>query len=155
MLLIRVYEQWHGTFFIGDYFSAATRGSKMCVIIIFYLGSAFVVLCRSVLVGGRQLIFLVLCRKRDCFSWGYWCPWWVEWPGCGYNTGRFCLPSIALSWLFPGTLWPDEFHGKTWPNVEGYHLFVWESASLFAKVKCDWPQIFGCHLRGDFCFLKI
>ena len=68
MFLIRVYEQWHGISFLGENFSAVVRGRKLCVIILVYLGSAFVGLCRLVLVCGRKLIFLVLFRKRDCLS---------------------------------------------------------------------------------------
>ena len=70
MLLLRVYEKWRGISFLGDHFSAVARGRKLCVLILVYLGSAFVGLCRFVLVCGRQLLFLVLCRKRDFFHEG-------------------------------------------------------------------------------------
>ena len=70
MLLLRVYEQWHGISFLGDHFRVVERGRKLCVIIIIYLGSAFLSLCHRVLVCGRQLIFLVLCRKRIFFHEG-------------------------------------------------------------------------------------
>ena len=33
--------------------------------------------------------------------------------------------------------------------------FFLESQSLFAKVKCTCPQLFGCHLRGECCFLNL
>ena len=36
----------------------------MCVLILVYLGSDFVGLCRFVLVCGIQLLFMVLCRNR-------------------------------------------------------------------------------------------
>ena len=42
MLLIRIYEQWRGISFLGDHFSVVVRGRKLCVIILVYLGSAFV-----------------------------------------------------------------------------------------------------------------
>ena len=45
MLLIISYDQWHGFSFLGDHFSAVVRGRKFCVIILVYLGSAFVGLC--------------------------------------------------------------------------------------------------------------
>ena len=67
MLPIRVYEQWSGISFLGDNFRALARGRKLCVLILVYLGSAFVCLCRFFLVCGRQLIFLVLCRRNDFF----------------------------------------------------------------------------------------
>ena len=65
MLLLKVYEHWNGISFLGDHFSAVARGKKFCVLILVYLGSAFVGLCYFFLVCGRQLIFLVLCRRRD------------------------------------------------------------------------------------------
>ena len=68
MLLLRDYEKWRGISFLGDHFSAVTRVRKLYVIVLVYLGSAFVGLCRRVLVCGRQIIFLVLCRNRDCLS---------------------------------------------------------------------------------------
>ena len=45
MLLLRVYEQWSGIYFLGDHFNAVGRGRKLCVLILVCLGSAFVVLC--------------------------------------------------------------------------------------------------------------
>ena len=66
MLLLRVYEQWRVISFLGENFSAVARGMKMCVLILVYLGSAFVGMCCCVLVCGRQLLFLVLCINRDC-----------------------------------------------------------------------------------------
>ena len=59
MLLLRVYKQCRGISFLGDHFSAVARGRKLCILIIVYLGSAFVGLCCFVLVCGRQLLFLV------------------------------------------------------------------------------------------------
>ena len=63
MLLLRVYDQWHGISFLGDYFSAVARGRKLYVVVLVCLGPAFVGLCRRVLVCGRQLLFLVLCKS--------------------------------------------------------------------------------------------
>ena len=71
MLLLRVYEQWSGISFLGDHFGVVARGRELCVLIFVYLGFAFVGLCFSALLCGRQLIFLVLCRIRDWFSLGY------------------------------------------------------------------------------------
>ena len=68
MFLLRGYEQWHGIFFLVDHLSAVERGKKLFVVILVYLGSAFVGLCSFFLVCGRQLIFLVLCRRHDFLS---------------------------------------------------------------------------------------
>ena len=65
MLLIRINEQWRGIYFLGDHVSAIARGGKLCVIVLVYLGSSFVGLCRRVLVCVRPFIFLGLCRKRN------------------------------------------------------------------------------------------
>ena len=65
MFLLRVYEQWRVIYLLGDHFSAVARGNKSCVLILVYIVSAFVGLFRFVLVCCRQLIFLVLCRRRD------------------------------------------------------------------------------------------
>ena len=35
------------------------------------------------------------------------------------------------------------------------YIFVWNSQSLFAKGECTWPQGFGFHLRGDYCFVML
>ena len=113
MLLLRVYEQWRGISFLGDHFSAVARGRKLCVLIFVYLGSAFVGMCCFVQVCGGKLIFLVLCRRRDCLSWGYWCPCWDHWSGCGYTAGRRFFPIIPWSWFFMGTLWPDRVPWQT------------------------------------------
>ena len=67
MLMLIVYEQWYGISFLGDHSSVVARGKKMCVLILVYLGSDFVGLCRFVQVCGGKLIFLVLCRRRDYF----------------------------------------------------------------------------------------
>ena len=33
---------------------------------------------------------------------------------------------------------------------------LFENPSLYSpKEKCAWPQVFGCHVRGDFCFLML
>ena len=68
MLQLIVYDQWSGIFFLGDHFNAVARGRKFYVIVLVCLGSAFVSLCRRVLVCGRQLISLVLCKNRDFLS---------------------------------------------------------------------------------------
>ena len=68
MLLLKGYEQWRGIYFLGDHFSAVARGRKLYVIVLVCLGSSFVFMSCCVLVRGRQLLFLVLCRKRDCLS---------------------------------------------------------------------------------------
>ena len=44
MLLLRVYEQWCGISFLGDHFSAVAKVRKLCVLILVFLGLAFVVL---------------------------------------------------------------------------------------------------------------
>ena len=120
MLLLRVYEQWRGISFLGDHFSAVARGRKFCVIILVYLGASIVVLCRCVLVCGRQLLFLVFFIKCDCLSWGYWCPCWFHWPGCGFTSGRRCFPIVPWSWLFPGTIWPDRVPWQTLTKWSGF-----------------------------------
>ena len=75
MLLLRVYEQWRGISFLRDHFSAVARGRKFCVIILIYLGSAFVCLCRCVLVCGRQLMLwccvenvIICCEGTDALA---------------------------------------------------------------------------------------
>ena len=70
MLLLRVHEQWHGIYFLGDHFSTVAIGRKLYVLILVYLGSDFVGLCRFVLVCGTKLLFLVLCRRRNFFHEG-------------------------------------------------------------------------------------
>ena len=115
MLLLRVYENWRCISFLGDHFRVVARGRKLYVIVLVCLGLYFVGMCRRVLVCGRQLLFLVLCRKRDCLSWGYWCPCWGHWTGCVYTAGRRCLPIVPRSRLFPGTLWTDIV---TWQTLE-------------------------------------
>ena len=60
-------------------FSAVARGRKLCILIPVCLVLAFVGLCWVDQVCGRRLIFLVLCRRRGYFSWGYWCPCWCHW----------------------------------------------------------------------------
>ena len=64
--MLRGYDQWRGISFLGDYFSAVAIGRKLYVIILVCVGSDFVVLCRCVLVCGRQLMFLVFCRNLAC-----------------------------------------------------------------------------------------
>ena len=113
MLLIRVYEQWRGIYFLGDHLRAVARGIKLCVLILVCLGSALVGLCYFVQVCGIELLFMLLCIRYDCFSWGYWCPCWGHWPGCGYTAGRRCLPIVPWSWLFPDTIWPDRVPWRT------------------------------------------
>ena len=46
--MLRVYEKWRGISFIGDHFSAVARGSKLGVLILVYLGSELVGMCRFV-----------------------------------------------------------------------------------------------------------
>ena len=46
MLMLRVYEQWRGISFRGDHFSTVARGSKLCVLILVCLVSAFVDMCQ-------------------------------------------------------------------------------------------------------------
>ena len=113
MLLLILYEQWRGISFFGDHFSALERGRKLCVIILVYLGPAFVGMCCCVLVCGRQLLFLVLCINRDCLLWGYWFPFWGHWPGFGYTAKRRCLPIVPGSWLFPGTAFTNRVPWQT------------------------------------------
>ena len=120
MLLLRIYEQWHGIYFLGYHFSAVARGRKLCVIILVYLGSAFVGLCCRILVCGRQLLLLVLCRKLDCLSWGYWWNCWGHWPGCGYTAGKICFTIVLWSWLFLGTLYPDRVPWQTLNECSGF-----------------------------------
>ena len=45
MLLLRVYEHWRGISFLGDHLIKVARGREVCVLILVYLGSAFVGLC--------------------------------------------------------------------------------------------------------------
>ena len=120
MLLLRVYEQWRVISFLGDYFSSLARGRKLCVLVLVYLGSSFVGLCRFVLVCGRQLIFLIFCRRRDCWAWGYWCPFWGHLLGFRYTVVRRCLPIVPWSWLFPGTLWSDMVPWQTLTELSGF-----------------------------------
>ena len=46
MLLLRVYEQWRSISILGDHFRPVARGGKLCVLILFSLGSALVGICR-------------------------------------------------------------------------------------------------------------
>ena len=121
MLILRLYEQWHDIYLLGDHFRPIVRKRKLCVIVLVYLGSAFVGLFHRVLMCVRQL--LVFGRKRDCFQWGYWCPCWGHWPRCGYTAGRHCLTIFPCYWLLPGTLWPDRVPWQTltkwraWPSI--------------------------------------
>ena len=89
------------------------------------------------MVCGRQLIFMVLCINRDCLSWGYWCPWWGHWHGCGYTEGSRCLPIFPWSWFFPGTLW---LYIVTWKNLTKWSglppLCVRIPVSLFQSKVC-------------------
>ena len=59
MLLIRVYDQWRGISFLGDNFSAVLRGRKLYVIILVRLGSAFMGMCRRVLVDNFYFWYFV------------------------------------------------------------------------------------------------
>ena len=62
MLLLRVYEQCRGISFLGNYFSAVFRGRKLYVIVLFCVGSTYVVWCCLVLACGRQFMLPVLYR---------------------------------------------------------------------------------------------
>ena len=55
MLLLRGYDQWHSIYFLGDHFSGVVRRRKLYVIVLVCVVPAFVVLCRRVLVYGKQL----------------------------------------------------------------------------------------------------
>ena len=150
MLLLRLYEQWRGISFLGDRFSAVARGSKLCVLILFCLGSALVDRCRFVQVSGRQLIFLVFCRRGDFLSWGYWCPCWCHWPGYGYTAGRHCLPIISWSSWFLGTLWPDIVPWKTitlWSGSQPLCVII--PVSIHQR-KVYLPLVNWFHLWGVF-----
>ena len=137
MLLLIVYEKCWGILFVGDRFSAVVRGRKLYVIILVYLGSAFVGICCRVFVCGRKLIFMVLCRYSDFLSWGYWFHCWGHWPGCVYTAGRRCLPIVPWSWLFPGTLWPDRVPWQTLNKWSGCPpLCVIIPVSLIQRIVC-------------------
>ena len=60
MLLLIGYEQWRGISFLGEIFSKVARGRKFYVIVLFYAGSDYVVMCYLALVCGRQYMLLVL-----------------------------------------------------------------------------------------------
>ena len=155
MLLIRVYEKWHGIYFLGDHFRAVVRGRKLCVLIIVHLGSAFVGLCYFYQVCGKQLLFLVLRRRRDYLSWGYWCPYWCHWPGWGYTSGRRYLPTIPLSWLFPGNIWPDRVPWQFLTIWSGFPpLCVIITLSLCKRKVCLTSVIWFSFFRW-FLFLKL
>ena len=119
MLLLKVYEQWRGISVLGENFRAVERGRELCVVILIYLGSAFLSLCCRVMVCDGQLIFLVLCKKLDFLSLGYWWPLWGHWPRCGYTAERPCLPILPWSWLFPGTLFTDRVPWQTLTEWSG------------------------------------
>ena len=68
MLLLRGYEHWHGISFLGYHFSAVARGKKLCVIVIFYVGSAYVDMCRRSLLCGRKSLLPLLCGMLACLS---------------------------------------------------------------------------------------
>ena len=117
MLMLIVYEQWRGISFLGSHFSAVERGRKLCILILVCVVSAFLGLCWVVQVCCRRLIFLVLCRRSGYLSWGYWCPCWGHWPGCGYTVGKRSLTNVPWSWLFLGTIYPG--------RVPWWTLTVW------------------------------
>ena len=71
MLLLRGYDQWCGISFLGDHFSAVARERNFYVIVLVYVGSAYVVLCCHVLVCGRKLMVMVLGIELPCLSRGY------------------------------------------------------------------------------------
>ena len=105
MLMLIIYGQWRGIYFLGGHSSAVAGGRKLCILILVCFVSAYVVLCPVDQVYCRRLLFLVLCRRRGYLSWGYWCPWWCHWPGCRYTAGKHCLHNVPWSWLFLGTLY--------------------------------------------------
>ena len=154
MFMIRVYEKWCGISFLGDHFSVIARWRKLCVLILVYLGSAFVVFCCSVLVCGKKLIFMVFCRKRDWLSWGYWCPCWGHWPGCRYTSGRRCLTIVPWPWLFSGTLLPDRFPWQNLTKWIGFPLLcVRIPVSLCQRKVCSTSAIWlSCERWLMFCF---
>ena len=113
MLLLRGYKQWCGIAFLVGHFRVIWRGRKLYVIVLVCVGSSFVVLCCGVLVCGRKILFLVLCRKLACLSWEYWFRCWGHWPGYGYNEGRRWLNIASWSWFVLDTLWTDRVPWKT------------------------------------------
>ena len=68
MLLLRIYEQWRGIFFLRERSSVVDRGGKLYVIFLFCVGSDYVVWCGLVLASGRQYLLPVLYRILVCLS---------------------------------------------------------------------------------------
>ena len=68
MLLIRIYEECRVISFLGNHFSAVARGRMLYVIVLFFVGSAYVVLCCLVLVSGIKSLLPVFYRIIVCFS---------------------------------------------------------------------------------------
>ena len=66
MLLLRRYEQWRRSSFIGENFSTVVRGRKLYVIVIFGVDSAYVVPCCLVLKCVRQYLLLTLYITLVC-----------------------------------------------------------------------------------------
>ena len=62
MVRIRGYEQLRGISHFWDHFSMVARGRKFCVVVLFYVGSSYVVLCCLVPVCGIQYLLLLLYR---------------------------------------------------------------------------------------------
>ena len=60
MLLLRGSKQCREISFLGDCFSAVDIGRKLYVIVIFCVGSAYVVWYHIVLMCGRKYLLLVL-----------------------------------------------------------------------------------------------
>ena len=63
MFMLIVYEQWRGIPFLGDHFRAVERERKLCVLILVYLGSALVGLCRPPLCHCGIFDPVFLCEE--------------------------------------------------------------------------------------------
>ena len=66
MLLIKIYEKWRGGYLFGDHFSTVARGRKLYFIVLFRVGSAYVVWCSLVLACGRQSMILLFYITIGC-----------------------------------------------------------------------------------------
>ena len=134
MLLLRISYKWRGSSFLGYHFIMASRGRKLYVIFLFVVGSAYAVWCSIVLSCGRKSLLPVLYRIIFWYSWGYWCPWWGFWPGCGYTAGRRWYTIIPLSWFYLDTLWLERVPWKTLIKGTGFlHTCVKNPAYIFQK----------------------
>ena len=66
ILMLRRSDQWSGSSFLGDHFIAVERGRQLYVIVLFSVGSAYMVWCHLVLERGRQSLLTVLYRTLGC-----------------------------------------------------------------------------------------